>query len=194
VPLYQTALILLFTYFAAGLAYCGLALNTDSLAGDFYLNFCVNMLVDIPALILSIPMFDRMGRQRTLSLTLILGGISCVGCTLFAIDAECEEQGSACFNLMTRSWLALTGKFMLCITFSGVFLYASEVFPTAIRTQGMGLSSVAARLGGILAPLIVVVLGQGSRDAPMYVFGLVSLAAGVCSIRLPETLNQFLAD
>ena len=39
------------------------------------------------------------------------------------------------------------GKFMLCITFSGVFLYSSEVFPTAVRTQGMGLSSLAARFG-----------------------------------------------
>jgi len=194
VPLWQTTLINLLCWFTASFTYYGLALNTGNLAGDFYLNFCVNMFVDIPALVLSIPMFDRLGRQRTLSLTLILGGISCVGCTLFSVDAACEEQGPACFNLMSRSWLAFCGKFMLCITFSGVFLYASEVFPTAIRTQGMGLSSVAARLGGILAPLVVVVLGQGSRDAPMYVFGLVSLAAGVCSIRLPETLNQFLAD
>jgi MFS family permease len=99
-----------------------------------------------------------------------------------------------CVCVWCRSWLAFVGKFMLCITFSGVFLYASEVFPTAIRTQGMGVSSVSARLGGILAPLVVVVLGQESRDAPMWVFGLVSLLAGACSIRLPETLNQFLAD
>ena len=52
------------------------------------------------------------------------------------------------------------GKFMLCITFSGVFLYSSEVFPTAVRTQGMGLSSLAARFGAGLAPLVVVVLGE----------------------------------
>ena len=49
---------------------------------------------------------------------------------------------------------------MLCITFSGVFLYSSEVFPTAVRTQGMGLSSLAARFGAGLAPLVVVVLGE----------------------------------
>ena len=116
---------------------------------------------------------------------------------------------------------------MLCITFSGVFLYSSEVFPTAVRTQGMGLSSLAARFGAGLAPLVVVVLGEalasrcsrlmrcqaarayvalatdtraGVRagadggDAPMFVFGFVSFIAGVLSLRLPETLNQTLAD
>eukprot|EP00277_Geminigera_cryophila_P022627 CAMPEP_0179465360 /NCGR_PEP_ID=MMETSP0799-20121207/46932_1 /TAXON_ID=46947 /ORGANISM="Geminigera cryophila, Strain CCMP2564" /LENGTH=154 /DNA_ID=CAMNT_0021269577 /DNA_START=177 /DNA_END=641 /DNA_ORIENTATION=- len=152
------------------------------------------MAVDVPALILSIPMFDKLGRARTLSITLILGGLSCIGVTFFAVDAECEMIGPACFNMMARSWLAFTGKFCLCITFAGVFLYSSEVFPTSVRTQGMGLSSVSARVGGVLAPLVVVVLGQASRDAPMYVFGFVSLLSGLLSIRLPETLGKVLAD
>eukprot|EP00802_Teleaulax_amphioxeia_P011014 Tamp_11044.p1 GENE.Tamp_11044~~Tamp_11044.p1 ORF type:complete len:605 (+),score=63.72 Tamp_11044:41-1816(+) len=193
VPVWQTTMINLLCWFTASFTYYGLALNTGNLAGDFYANFVVNMAVDVPALLVSIPMFDRLGRAWTLAATMLFGGFACVGVTFFAVDAQCEIQGSQCFNLVARSNLAFTGKFMLCITFSGVFLYASEIFPTSVRTQGMGLSSVAARVGGVLAPLIVVLLSH-SRDAPMWVFGLVSIFAGIMSIRLPETLGKTLAD
>jgi len=73
IPIWQTTSINLLCWFTASFTYYGLALNTGNLAGDFYSNFCINMAVDVPALILSIPMFDKLGRARTLSITLILG-------------------------------------------------------------------------------------------------------------------------
>ena len=70
------------------------------------------------------------GRARTLSVTLLCGGAACLAVTTLAVDAECAMQGMACRNIVARSGLAFLGKFMLCITFSGVFLYGSEIFPT----------------------------------------------------------------
>ena len=87
----------LLCWFTCAFTYYGLALNTGNLAGDFYFNFIVNMGVDIPALLLSIPMFDRLGRARTLSVTLLVGGLACVAVT--AVSA-----------LPIRSALAFVGK------------------------------------------------------------------------------------
>ena len=49
----------------------------------------------------------------------------------------------------------------MCITFSWavLFLYNAELFPTEIRTSGIGSASFVGRLGGMLAPWVAV-LGQ----------------------------------
>ena len=48
--------------------------------------------------------------------------------------------------------LTLFGK--MCITFSwGVlFLYNAELFPTEVRTSGIGSASFVGRFGGMVAP------------------------------------------
>ena len=49
---------------------------------------------------------------------------------------------------------SLFGKFAVSIAFALLYVYASELFPTEARNKGMGVSSVAARIGGILAPFV----------------------------------------
>jgi hypothetical protein len=73
-----------------------------------------------------------------------------------------------CYCLFTCSgtylWLttgaALVGKLCLAASFAVVYIHSGEIFPTTIRNSAMGLVSVAARCGGIVAPFIVL-LGKG---------------------------------
>ncbi|NXU80660.1 S22AD protein, partial [Oreotrochilus melanogaster] len=51
--------------------------------------------------------------------------------------------------------LAITGKFTASSAFSTSYVYTAELFPTVIRQTGAGLCSMAARVSGILAPLIL---------------------------------------
>jgi hypothetical protein len=53
-----------------------------------------------------------------------------------------------------KAALAQIGRFAITGSFSMVFIYAVEVFPTVIRNVGLGSASVFARVGGILAPYI----------------------------------------
>ena len=46
------------------------------------------------------------------------------------------------------------GKFFVTISYNIVFVYSSELFPTVLRGTGMGLCSVMAGLGTILAPVV----------------------------------------
>lgn len=50
--------------------------------------------------------------------------------------------------------LSLIGKFAVSMAFALLYVYTSELFPTEARNKGMGLASVAARIGGILAPFV----------------------------------------
>ena len=57
----------------------------------------------------------------------------------------------------------------------------------------MGLVSVAARVGGILAPFIVS-LGNISPNLQFTVFGLMSLTSGILNLKLPETMGAQLPE
>lgn len=61
------------------------------------------------------------------------------------------------------------------------------------RQSGVGLNSMCARVGGILAPLIRL-LADYHDSLPMFVYGIVPVCAvGLCLL-LPETLNAELQE
>ena len=74
-----------------------------------------------------------------------------------------------------------------------VYIHSGEIFPTTVRNSGMGLVSVAARVGGIMAPFIVS-LGEAVPHLQFTVLGVMSLAAGLLNLRLPETAGCELPD
>ncbi len=53
----------------------------------------------------------------------------------------------------------------------------------------MGMSSMSARIGGILAPQILE-LRHISTPLPLLVFGVMSIVAGSLAFLLPETLHK----
>ena len=107
--------------------------------------------------------------------------------------------------------LALLGKLCLASSFAVVYIHrwalytctvhtditgsfhSGEIFPTTVRNSGMGLVSVAARVGGIMAPFIVS-LGEVLPHLQFTVLGLMSLVAGLLNLRLPETAGRQLPD
>lgn len=50
--------------------------------------------------------------------------------------------------------LAMIGKFSITASFTVVYVYTSELYPTVIRNAGLCLSSMIGRLGSILAPYV----------------------------------------
>lgn len=68
-------------------------------------------------------------------------------------------------------------------------IFSAEIFPTAIRNSGMGVVSVAARVGGILSPIILM-LGDILPNLHFTILGIMTLLAGFLNLKLPETLGQ----
>ena len=50
------------------------------------------------------------------------------------------------------------GKFGVSAAFALVYLYTAEIFPTMIRATVVGMCSMFARVGGILAPQVALYL------------------------------------
>lgn len=54
--------------------------------------------------------------------------------------------------------LANLGIVGVTMSFPTVYLYSSEIYPTVLRNIGVGLGSVCARLGSIIAPYIATMV------------------------------------
>ncbi|GFN79336.1 solute carrier family 22 member 13 [Plakobranchus ocellatus] len=105
-------------------------------------------------------------------------------------------------NLYYEEWitllLSLVGKFGASAAFAVIYIYSAELFPTVMRNSGMGMCSLSARIGGILAPYIAdlgeVISGRWGVAVPLLIFGGLSVAAGLLILFLPETSNRVLPD
>ncbi|KFQ31523.1 Solute carrier family 22 member 13, partial [Mesitornis unicolor] len=89
--------------------------------------------------------------------------------------------------------LAIIGKFTATASYSTSYVYCAELFPTVVRQTGVGLCSMAARVAGILSPLILL-LGEYHRAIPMAIFGSAPMVGSLLCFLLPETRGTDLAD
>lgn len=80
----------------------------------------------------------------------------------------------------------------LCISASQAlsWIYASETYPTVIRSTGVGLSVSIARVGGVWAPQISLLAQSVWFPLPYIIFSLASFIAALFSMLLPETRTK----
>ncbi|XP_016562339.2 organic cation/carnitine transporter 7 isoform X4 [Capsicum annuum] len=85
-----------------------------------------------------------------------------------------------------------------CITatFTIVYIYAPEIYPTSVRTTGVGIASSVGRIGGMICPLVAVGLMHAChRFLAIILFESILLLSGVCVFLFPfETKGRQLSD
>ena len=91
-------------------------------------------------------------------------------------------------NMVTAA--AMVGKSAIAASFAVLYVYTTELFPTVLRSGGMGLASFSSRMGGVLAPLVLLL----PNKFPMLTFGACGFIAGVLILLLPETIGKPLPE
>ena len=66
------------------MTYYGVIMNSGNLAGDFYLNFFLMALAEIPGLLIGLFVLDKIGRRYSNSGSMCIGGFACI-CTIFTV-------------------------------------------------------------------------------------------------------------
>lgn len=160
----------------------GLSLTAVSVAGNKFTNFILVALIELPAYVVFYFTMDRFGRRSTLSVSLILSGISCISFAFVPIDLN-----------WLRMVLFLMGKFAITISFTVVYVYTTEMFPTEIRHSLLGVCAMVGRIGSMIAPQTPL-LEHYVESLPLFLFGGMSILSGLFSLSFPETLNSKLPD
>ncbi|XP_041817559.1 solute carrier family 22 member 13-like [Chelmon rostratus] len=178
----KRALIMSYVWFGTSLMYYGLSLNVGHFGLDIYLTQFIFGLVEIPARLGSLFLIQHFGRKICQAGLLLFGGCACL--LILAIPEDLPVVATV---------IAIIGKFAATASFSIVYVYTAELYPTTLRQNGVGLNSMCARVAGMLAPLIRL-LDVYHHTIPMLIYGIIPVgAAGFCLL-LPETLNAELQE
>ncbi|GFR68649.1 solute carrier family 22 member 16 [Elysia marginata] len=98
------------------------------------------------------------------------------------------EEGNSVFAIFTL----LASLFAMCGAsgcFGIVFSFTPEMFPTNLRSQAVGLSSLMSRFGGMLGPFAGV-LAKQAVWAPGLVIGICAGIVCLVAVALPETSTR----
>uniref|UniRef100_A0A8C0R0H9 Solute carrier family 22 member 8 n=1 Tax=Canis lupus dingo TaxID=286419 RepID=A0A8C0R0H9_CANLU len=167
--------------FSTGFAYYSLAMGVEEFGVNLYFLQLIFGGVDIPAKFIAVLSINHLGRHITQSCALLLAGGSILA-LIFVPSGE--KPGLA---------LAVFGKGCLSSSFSCLFLYTSELYPTVIRQTGMGISNLWTRVGSMAAPLVKIT-ADFQPFIPNVLFGTITLLGGSATLFLPETLNRPLPE
>uniref|UniRef100_A0A1A8H2S3 Major facilitator superfamily (MFS) profile domain-containing protein n=1 Tax=Nothobranchius korthausae TaxID=1143690 RepID=A0A1A8H2S3_9TELE len=177
----KRSVILFYIWFVNVLVYYGLSLGVSRLGTNLYLTQFVFGLVEIPArtlVLFVLPLSRRLSQSGFLA----VGGLACL--LMLTIPADHP-------NILTG--LAMVGKFGITASFAVIYVYTAEIFPTVVRQTGIGVSSMFARMGGVLAPMINM-LHNHSPATPLILFGVSPLLGAMLALALPETADRPLPD
>ncbi|XP_053139384.1 solute carrier family 22 member 7-like [Hemicordylus capensis] len=179
----KTTLCSSIVWFGVAFTYYGISLNIHGFSLDPYLTQFMFGAIEIPAKLGVYFVLDHIGRRHCQAWTLIITG------SLIALNTVIPEaQGHA-----LRSAVAILGKGFSEASFTTVFLYTAELYPTVLRQSGIGCCSFVARLASSLAPLIML-LEDTWKYFPPTIFSLVAGLSGTVAFVLPETTNVQLPE
>ncbi|KAL1204844.1 Organic cation/carnitine transporter 7 [Cardamine amara subsp. amara] len=148
-----------------------------------YKDVFIASFAEFPGLLISAAMVDRLGRKVSMSSMLF---ISCI-CLLPLLSHQSPS---------VTTTLLFCGRICISSAFTVVYIYAPEIYPTAVRTTGVGVASSVGRIGGVLCPLVAVGLVHGCHQTiAVLLFEIVIFVSGVCVCLFPfETSGRDLTD
>ncbi|KAM4544460.1 solute carrier family 22 member 6 [Odontesthes bonariensis] len=178
----RISICLIAVWFSTSFAYYGLAMDLQKFGVSIYLMQIIFGAVDIPAKLFALGILSVLGRRVSQVSCLFLSAI-----IIFAnIFVPTEMQN-------IRTTLACLGKAFTSASFTTVYLYTGELYPTVIRQTGMGFVSTMARIGSMAAPAVLI-LDEVLPALPSMVYGGAAVLASCFACFLPETLNMPLPD
>lgn len=171
-----------FCWITNALVYYGLSLNSVNLAGSKHVNFMLVCAAEIPGYFITIMLMEKIGRKWCLCGSMIVCGLSCLGSEYLPTDEQ--------YISLT---LFLIGKSAISVSFTVLYVYTAELYPTNLRNSLMCTCSMIGRIGSIAAPQTPLLIHYYA-SLPLLLFGSISIASGLLVLRFPETLNSSLPD
>ena len=124
---------------------------------------------------------EKYSRRSLLFLFFILLSIVCILVALIPVNSKDSISLSSILIMI----FAFIGKALISAVFFLVYHYASLLFPTKVRNTLISYASCTGRIGGLLAPQVILLRSLVWEPMPYMVFSIFSFFAIICVYFLP---------
>ncbi|KAG5845235.1 hypothetical protein ANANG_G00136650 [Anguilla anguilla] len=145
-----------------------------------YQTLLISCLGEVALIPLNIALLNVVGRKYSLVILQLSSGV------FFMLVNICSTMfGFTVLLFLIRS--------LVSMNFSVVYLYTAEVYPTAVRSIGLGVCTSFSRIGGMIAPFIAQVLMSRSVLLALLPFSISCFLCAGGALLLPiETRGRAL--
>lgn len=172
-------------------AYYGIILSSTKVQDNKYISYILIGLAEIPGALAATPIVNRIGRRLAVGHSMLV-----YGALLLATTQLPDEMRAVKLALFFVSRAALK----VCTV--GFCTYATELWPTAVRSRAFNTCSLFGRFGAILASLSVLLVDYYAQ-LPIILYGSATVAAAIllyafmpetklCT-KMPDTIDEALA-
>ena len=142
-----------------------------------YQNTFILALAQLPGYFSAAYLVERLGRRITLGFYLVASGVFTY---LFAVAT----------SLPLVVGMAIWMSFFTLGAWGALYAYTPEVYPTTLRTTGIGAASGWTRIAGAIAPTLGAALMGVSLAIPLTFYAISFILGGVTAFFLPMETNQ----
>ncbi|KAL6460251.1 hypothetical protein MHYP_G00320100 [Metynnis hypsauchen] len=145
-----------------------------------YQTLLISCLGEVALIPLNIGLLNIVGRKSSMIILLLLSAV------FFMLVNICTTMlGFTVLLFLLRS--------LVSMNFNVVYIYTAEVYPTSVRSIGMGFCTSFSRIGGMIAPFIAQVLMSKSVLLALCPFSVACCLCAVGTLLLPiETRGRAL--
>lgn len=199
--LIRATLLLWMAFFGNSFAYYGIILLTSGLSvGDencskirlyikskeetnLYKDIFITSMAEVPGLILSAVIVDRIGRKLSVASMLF-------ATFAFMIPLVFHQKEIITTTLLFCARICITGSI------TTLSIYAPEIYPTSVRSTGYGTANSMGKIGGVSSPLVAVgLVDHCQQAAAVLLFEAVIFVTGLAVVFFPlETKGCKLKD
>ncbi|TVU38325.1 hypothetical protein EJB05_11688 [Eragrostis curvula] len=190
--LIRSSFLLWFVYVANYFGYYGVILLTSELSkgggrcisaeaplmqpkgAHIYRDVVVTSLAEFPGLLLAALLVDKIGRKMS------MGGMLLLCCVFLAPLSVPLGEG-----LVTT--LLFGARTCIMGSFSALYVYTPELYPSSSRNTGVAITSSLGRIGSIVSPVVIVgLLESCHQKEAIFVMGLVLILGGAACALFPQ--------
>ncbi|XP_041350966.1 solute carrier family 22 member 15-like [Gigantopelta aegis] len=183
----KTTICSSFVWYSCSIVYYGMMFGAHRLTGNLYLNIFLLTICDLPILASIFWFLRRFGRKWSGIAFLFVGGLCLVATVIIKNTANTEYKDDIIRTMAVLAQMTIGGAWIT------MYIYTNELYPTVVRTVGVGVSQTFARVGGIMAPLVLLMDGD-NIIVPYVTMGCFIIISVACLFLLPETKGRPLED